>query len=139
LRQLLEDKPFLDNCYPEVARSRGNATARRFLEETMDVTDAAWRGIGSIPASGYTLKPHLAARDARQHFPDYGAHDRKRAGLMPKGCDCARVVLGKIYPNQCRIYGSACTPRTPVGPCMVSDEGACRIWWSNGVRTREVA
>jgi hydrogenase expression/formation protein HypD len=139
LRQVVEGKCFLDNCYPEVARANGNATARRFLAETMDVVDAAWRGIGVIPASGYGLKPHLAARDARLHFPDYGAHDRKRAGLMPKGCDCARVVLGKIYPNQCRIYGSACTPRTPIGPCMVSDEGACRIWWSNGIRTREVA
>jgi len=48
-------------------------------------------------------------------------------------------VLGKIYPNQCRIYGVACTPRNPVGPCMVSDEGACRIWWSSGVRERNVA
>jgi hydrogenase expression/formation protein HypD len=139
LRQLVEGKCFLDNCYPEVARPGGNPTARRFLDETMEVIDASWRGIGAIPASGYGLRPHLAARDARQHFPDYGAHDRKRAGLMPKGCDCASVVLGKIYPNQCRIYGSACTPRTPVGPCMVSDEGACRIWWSNGIRTREVA
>ncbi|MCW8874003.1 MAG: hydrogenase formation protein HypD, partial [Xanthomonadales bacterium] len=60
--------------------------------------------------------------------------DRKRAGEMPPGCDCARVVLGKIYPNQCILYGRACTPRKPVGPCMVSDEGACRIWWANGVR-----
>jgi hydrogenase expression/formation protein HypD len=139
LRQLVEGRRFLDNCYPEVARPGGNPTARRFLDQTMDVVDAAWRGIGSIPASGYALQPHLAARDARLHFPDYGAHDRKRAGLMPKGCDCARVVLGKILPNQCQIYGSACTPRTPIGPCMVSDEGACRIWWSNGIRTREVA
>jgi hydrogenase expression/formation protein HypD len=139
LRQLVEGKCFLDNCYPEVARPGGNPTARRFLDQTMAVVDANWRGIGTIPASGYALQPQLAARDARLHFPDYGAHDRKRAGLMPKGCDCARVVLGKIYPNQCRIYGSACTPRTPVGPCMVSDEGACRIWWSNGIRTREVA
>jgi hydrogenase expression/formation protein HypD len=53
---------------------------------------------------------------------------------MPPGCDCAKVVLGKIYPNECRLYGLACTPRQPVGPCMVSDEGACRIWWANGVR-----
>ena len=45
-----------------------------------------------------------------------------------------RVVLGKIYPNQCVLFGKACTPRNPVGPCMVSDEGACRIWWSSGIR-----
>ncbi|MEW8272221.1 MAG: hypothetical protein AB2718_18230 [Candidatus Thiodiazotropha taylori] len=53
---------------------------------------------------------------------------------MPAGCDCAQVVLGKKYPNQCKLYGTACLPRSPVGPCMVSDEGACRIWWSGGVR-----
>jgi hydrogenase expression/formation protein HypD len=43
-------------------------------------------------------------------------------------------VLGKIYPNECKLYGRACVPRKPVGPCMVSDEGACRIWWASGVR-----
>jgi hydrogenase expression/formation protein HypD len=44
------------------------------------------------------------------------------------------VVLGRIYPNECILYGRACTPRHPIGPCMVSDEGACRIWWASGVR-----
>jgi hydrogenase expression/formation protein HypD len=53
---------------------------------------------------------------------------------MPPGCDCAKVVLGKIKPNECRLYGESCLPRNPVGPCMVSDEGACRIWWASGVR-----
>ena len=52
---------------------------------------------------------------------------------MPPGCDCANVVLGKKYPNECKLYGAACTPRTPIGPCMVSDEGACRIWLSGGI------
>ena len=139
LRQFTDGKRFLDNCYPEVARAGGNPTARRVIEDTLEIVDAPWRGIGNIPASGYRIQEHLADRDARLSFPDYGATDRRRAGLMPKGCDCARVVLGKIYPNQCRIYGTACTPRTPVGPCMVSDEGACRIWWASGVRSPEVA
>ena len=53
---------------------------------------------------------------------------------MPPGCDCAQVVLGKIYPNECRLFGLACKPGNPIGPCMVSDEGACRIWWSGGMR-----
>jgi hydrogenase expression/formation protein HypD len=139
LRQILEGRRFLDNCYPQVVRPGGNPTARHHLQEAMDVVDANWRGVGTIPASGYALKPHLAARDARRAFPAHADAARKRAGEMPRGCDCARVVLGKIYPNQCRIYGVACTPRNPVGPCMVSDEGACRIWWSSGVRERNVA
>jgi len=80
------------------------------------------------------LNPAFAAHDARLQFPSHDDASRKRAGHMPPGCDCARVVLGKIYPNECKLYGRACTPRNPIGPCMVSDEGACRIWWAGGVR-----
>jgi len=134
LRQHLEGRAFLDNCYAHVARPGGNATARATLAETMDIYDASWRGIGNIPGSGFALKPEFAAHDARVRYAIDPDSDRKRAGEMPPGCDCARVVLGKIYPNQCVLYGRACTPRRPVGPCMVSDEGACRIWWAAGVR-----
>jgi hydrogenase expression/formation protein HypD len=134
LRQVIEQRPFLDNCYPQVAKAGGNPTARALLDEVMDVTDAMWRGIGIIPESGFALKPELAHLDARARFSIRPEEDRKRAGEMPPGCDCARVVLGKIYPNECILYGRACTPRKPIGPCMVSDEGACRIWWASGVR-----
>ena len=135
MRQLVEGKCFLDNCYPEVVRPGGNPGAQRQLAATMDVVDANWRGIGVIPQSGYALKPALAAHDASLLYPAFDDALRKRAGQMPPGCDCARVVLGKIYPDQCALYGRACTPRSPIGPCMVSDEGACRIWWASGVRT----
>ena len=134
LRQLIEDRRFLDNCYPEVVRPGGNPTARRHLSQAMEVVDSNWRGVGTIPASGFALRPAYAGQDARQAFPSRGDPARRRAGQMPPGCDCARVVMGKIYPNECRIYGKACTPRTPIGPCMVSDEGACRIWWASGIR-----
>ena len=134
LRQLIEAKPFLDNCYPELARPGGNPAAQAQLKQAMRVTDANWRGIGVIPNSGFFLNPAFAAHDARLRFPSQDDASRKRAGEMPPGCDCARVVLGKIYPNECKLYGRACTPRNPIGPCMVSDEGACRIWWAGGVR-----
>jgi len=136
LRQLVENRRLLDNCYPEVVKPGGNPTARRHLEQVTKVVDAAWRGIGVIPSSGFALRSRYAAHDARLCFPSYESLSRKRAGQMPPGCDCARVVLGKIYPNECVLYGRACTPRNPIGPCMVSDEGACRIWWSSGVRER---
>jgi hydrogenase expression/formation protein HypD len=139
LRQLLDGRRFLDNCYPEVVRPGGNPTARRHLAEAMEVVDATWRGIGVIPRSGYRLREAHQARDARRVFPAYTDASRKRAGEMPPGCDCAKVVLGRIYPNQCRLYGRACTPRNPIGPCMVSDEGACRIWWSGGLRQPDAA
>jgi hydrogenase expression/formation protein HypD len=134
LRQLAEGQVFLDNCYPNVVRPGGNPTARRLLNETLDVTDANWRGIGTIPHSGFAIKAEHRSADAGQRFALDRDAARKRAGEMPPGCDCARVVLGRIYPHQCVLYGKACTPRTPVGPCMVSDEGACRIWWSSGIR-----
>jgi hydrogenase expression/formation protein HypD len=134
LRQLIEKRPFLDNCYPQLVRPEGNRQAQRQLMQVMHVADATWRGIGVIADSGYVLNQAYRAHDARLRFPGYRDTARRRSGEMPPGCDCARVVLGRIYPSQCRLYGNGCTPRQPVGPCMVSDEGACRIWWSGGGR-----
>jgi len=134
LRQLIDNRYFLDNCYPELVRDGGNRSARKQLDKAFDVRDANWRGIGTIGNSGYFVADQFSQHDARRHFPSYADDARKRAGEMPPGCDCAGVVLGKIYPNQCRLYGKACVPRNPIGPCMVSDEGACRIWWANGLR-----
>jgi hydrogenase expression/formation protein HypD len=137
VRQLLEHKPALENCYPEVVLPGGNKTAQFFLQQVLKVDDANWRGIGIIPDSGFSLRDEYAAQDARKALPSYADDSRKRVGEMPPGCDCASVVLGKKYPNQCRLYGLACTPRKPIGPCMVSDEGACRIWWAAGYRDNE--
>ena len=137
IRQLRDGRVFLDNCYPEVVRPGGNREARRQLATVMQVCDANWRGVGVIPDSGFRLRAEFAAHDAREQFSSYADDARKRVGEMPPGCDCAKVVLGKVYPNQCRLYGLACTPRKPAGPCMVSDEGACRIWWSAGYRDNE--
>lgn len=135
LRQLIEGTRFLDNCYPEVVSGSGNRAAKKILTDVMQVQDALWRGVGTIPQSGFGLRKAYQQHDARLRFDTINNDvQRKRAGEMPPGCDCARVVLGKIYPNECRLYGSACTPRAPIGPCMVSDEGACRIWWSTGIR-----
>lgn len=139
LRQARTGRCGLDNCYPETVRAEGNPFARRCLDRVMAVVDAEWRGIGVIPQSGYALRPALARHDARLRHPVL--HDanaiaarRSRAGAMPPGCDCAGVVLGRIPPDRCRLYGTACTPHNPIGPCMVSDEGACRIWWTAGRR-----
>lgn len=135
LRQGLEGRAFLDNCYPALVRPGGNALAQQQLHQAFTVCDAEWRGIGAIPDSGFALSRQFAKHDARTVLSNE-ATSRKREGEMPPGCDCANVVLGRIAPNACKLYGSACTPRQPVGPCMVSDEGACRIWWASGIRER---
>ncbi|MBN8928616.1 MAG: hydrogenase formation protein HypD [Rhodospirillales bacterium 69-11] len=139
LRQRAAGAPVLDNCYPDLVRPGGNPTARARLAEIMQVVDAPWRGIGVIPRSGLVLSDAWARFDATVRFPLAIDTARKRAGAMPPGCACAEVVLGRRAPDQCPLYGRACTPRAPVGPCMVSDEGACRIWWAGGVRRSRVA
>jgi hydrogenase expression/formation protein HypD len=139
LQQLRNGEAHLDNCYGRAVRNGGNPLARRLMNEVFDVVDANWRGIGTIPASGYDLNAAWSSHDAREKYADLADDSRRRVGQMPAGCSCAQVVLGKIYPNACPLYGKACTPRNPVGPCMVSDEGACRIWWAGGVRNDEKA
>ena len=134
LRQRVEGPPFLDNCYAESVRPAGNGIARQCLADTLDVVDANWRGIGTIPASGFQLRPAHAQLDARLKFDLRATQERPAHTEMPPGCDCARVILGKVLPSDCYLYGRACTPRTPIGPCMVSDEGACHVWWTSGVR-----
>jgi len=138
LRQIIEGRPFLDNCYQEFVRPSGNQRAQACLAEHFEDIDGAWRGIGIIPKSGFALQPHWTGHDARVLFPDRLEGVKRRVGEMPPGCDCARVVMGRISPVECRLYSKACTPRTPVGPCMVSDEGACHIWWANGIRSESV-
>ena len=137
LCQWLKGQARLENCYPLAVKAGGNPVAQNALARCFEVVTATWRGIGPIPRSGFELRSEHAAHNARLRFPGYAEQARRHAGEMPPGCDCARVVLGKITPPECRIYGSPCTPRAPVGPCMVSDEGACRIWWSAGVRKEQ--
>ncbi|MBF0368967.1 MAG: hydrogenase formation protein HypD [Magnetococcales bacterium] len=134
LKQIREGTVLVDNCYPASVHPGGNPGARSLLNDIMTVVDAPWRGLGIIPQSGFQLRPPWDRYDARKRFGIQPDADRKRAGAMPPGCDCAQVVMGRIPPNLCRLYGKPCTPRTPIGPCMVSDEGACRIWWSHGSR-----
>lgn len=130
LRQHREENFFLDNCYNSVATRNGNSYAKTLLDKYTHISDAMWRGIGIIPSSGFELKENYQHRDVKHQFPEIQITQHNRLGEMPPGCDCAQVVLGKIYPDQCRLYGKACNPQNPIGPCMVSDEGACRIWWT---------
>lgn len=111
LRQLRKGPRFLDNCYPELARPGGNRRARQQLEQGMDVTDANWRGVGIIPDSGFALNAACSRHDARRQFPSYADDARKCVGEVSPGCDCAKVVLGKSYPNECRLFGVACKPK----------------------------
>ena len=134
LQQSISHKPQLENCYPQAVKTQGNLHAQTLLDRCFKVASSQWRGIGSINNSGFTLVPALAELDARNHYADISLaiHEAYSQNTMPKNCKCAEVVMAKCLPNQCPLYGTSCSPRQPLGPCMVSDEGACRIWWSAG-------
>lgn len=129
VQQQQQGRAEVHNAYPEVVRPKGNQAAQHIMSEVFAIEDANWRGIGTIPASGYVLRAPWQAHDALRQLGDPKQQERRRAGEMPPGCACAEVILAQRLPHECPLYGKPCTPSTPVGPCMVSDEGACHIWW----------
>lgn len=112
------------NLYRRVVRDEGNAKARAMLAEVFDPSDALWRGIGLIPGSGLEISDEYAAFDAKR---DFGI-EIKDCPPLP-GCKCGEVLKGKLAPNLCPLFGKACTPAKPVGPCMVSTEGSCAAYY----------
>ncbi len=128
LRMLKQGKPALINEYARVATPEGNKQAKKAITEAHDVVDAYWRGVGVIPKSGATLRKKYGKHDATTKYginaqPDF-------TDVMP-GCKCGEVVLGKARPTDCPHFMKTCTPTKPYGPCMVSQEGTCRIWAEN--------
>jgi hydrogenase expression/formation protein HypD len=119
LRQLTLDRPACGSVYASVS-PEGNAEARKVIERVFVECDAAWRALGVIPASGLALREEFADQDAARFFdlPDAQPH-------RPTGCRCGEVITGKLAPAECGLFATACTPIDPVGPCMVSSEGAC--------------
>jgi hydrogenase expression/formation protein HypD len=115
------------NGYPRVVRKEGNPAALALIDECFAPCDAAWRGIGVIPGSGLALRPAYSRFDAAMRFrlsiDDAG---------MPRGCSCGDVLKGRIVPSACPLFGEACTPDQPVGPCMVSSEGSCAAYFKYG-------
>jgi hydrogenase expression/formation protein HypD len=123
LEQIGTGKPRVANAYTRVVRPRGNPVARALMNETLEPKDALWRGLGVIPRSGLKLRPKFADLDAEPRFglkPDLSGRDAP-------GCLCGRVLRGVSRPTDCRLFGTRCAPDSPVGPCMVSHEGACLV------------
>ncbi len=132
LRQLREGRAEVENAYSRSVTEEGNLRARELLREVFWVGPATWRGIGEIPASGLYLREEFAKHDAKREF---GVEGRVGEEKTP-GCLCADVLMARAVPTDCPFYGTACTPLTPIGPCMVGAEGACNIWYRYGGRPR---
>lgn len=124
LKQLNEGKPLLENEYVRAVRWEGNVKAQELMKKVFAVVDGRWRGLGTIPSSKFKLRNEYASYDA--HLK-YGVRVEHGVDLQP-GCRCHLVIIGKIKPTECPLFMKACTPQKPVGACMVSSEGTCRIW-----------
>ena len=122
--QRRDDAPAVVNAYPRAVSDQGNPRARALLETYFMPSDALWRGLGLIPDSGLALRPAYERFDAMKRL------DITLPDVPPlPGCRCGQVLKGRITPPQCPLFGKACTPASPVGPCMVSTEGSCAAYF----------
>ncbi len=129
LLQLKEGRADIENEYKRVVSGRGNERARAIMDQVFEPGDALWRGLGSIPMSGLSLRDDYMDFSAARRF---GIDITKymKSDKATSGCRCADVLRGVINPPQCPLFASVCTPTAPQGPCMVSDEGACAAWYT---------
>jgi hydrogenase expression/formation protein HypD len=124
LKQLKENTAKLENEYARAVNWEGNIKAQKVMEEAFKKIDGEWRGLGRLPQSKLQLKESLIEYDAREKFNVKAKSGRD----IPPGCQCHLVLIGKIKPSECPLFMKTCTPQKPMGACMVSVEGTCRIW-----------
>ena len=120
LRQLSDGTVMLENEYRRAVKPDGNELAQKILDACFDAREDVWRGLGRIEGSGLALKEDLAEFDAERRF---GITYSEKP--HPTACRCGEVITGRLRPEKCPLFGVRCTPEDPVGPCMVSSEGAC--------------
>ena len=125
LRQLVKREYRIENEYTRSVRWEGNTLAMSTALKVFELEDGLWRGIGVIGESAFEFRREYRSVDAREI---YGIEKPLKEDYMPSGCKCADIIIGKAVPTDCPLYMQTCTPQKPVGPCMVSVEGTCRIW-----------
>ena len=125
--QLSAGKAELKSMYSAVVTEKGNTAAQQIVNDYFEPVDGLWRGLGKIEKSTLALKDSYSQFDA---FKRFGISEEPSEEL--KGCRCGEVLCGLIEPPECALFGRACTPREPIGPCMVSSEGACAAWFKYG-------
>ncbi len=127
LTALEEGRTGVENQYTRAVTREGNRAAQRLVGQVFEVCDRAWRGIGTIPASGYRLRPEFAAFDAEQRFGVAGV----TAQESPL-CIAGQILRGLKKPHECSAFGTVCKPEHPLGAPMVSSEGACAAYYQYG-------
>jgi hydrogenase expression/formation protein HypD len=134
LTELVKEKrPEVFNAYPRCVTRDGNGPAQRTLWEVFRKRTGRWRGIAEVRDGNLDLRPELGRLDARRRFAIDTAPVRDDdAAAEAAGCICGSIMLGLARPTDCPLFGKACLPESPVGACMVSSEGSCRIWHTYG-------
>ncbi len=126
VRQVNEGRHEVENQYGRAVRVEGNESAKRDVAEVFELRKTfEWRGLGQVPYSALRLKARYGEFDAERRFALRDAPARE----VP-GCQCGAVLRGVKQPLECRLFGTVCTPETPMGSCMVSPEGACSAYWT---------
>lgn len=138
--QLEQGRAEVENAYPRAVTPEGNPTARELLDEVFEVCDRDWRGIGELPASGWRLRPAFGQLDAEARFADLSAPSTDAVGgfggiadpdAAVPACRSGEVLQGLITPDRCEAFGTRCTPHSPLGATMVSDEGTCAAYYAH--------
>ena len=128
VKQISEGRAEVENQYTRVVRPNGNTKALQVMAQTMELRPFfEWRGLGFITHSALKLRPEFAQWDSELKYEVPGLRVAD-----PKACQCGEVLKGVIKPWECRVFGTACTPETPIGTCMVSPEGACAAYFNYG-------
>ncbi len=126
LEQIILNKPYVANQYTRIVTQEGNPQAKKAISRVFKRADADWRGFGVIPDSGLKLKDTYARFDTSRAF----SITSNRVKIKPvKQCRCSDVLKGLILPSDCPLFAKACQPDNPVGPCMVTSEGSCNVYY----------
>ncbi len=125
LRQLRDKKFDSINEYSRVVKPEGNLIAQKIIEDVFEPVSSPWRGIGRIYDGGLVIKEKYQEFDADKKY-DIKIESSQD---IPPGCSCHLVMVGKLYPYECQLFRKECTPINPIGPCMVSQEGTCSIYY----------
>jgi len=124
LEQCTEGGGRVINQYSRVVKACGNLRAQALMQKYLEPCDAYWRGIGSLPSSGFAIRSEYADCDAALRF---GLNIE--SGEEASDCRCGQVIKGVVKPSDCLLFATRCTPEDPVGPCMVSSEGSCSAYY----------
>ncbi len=129
VRLIRAGRPEVVNCYPRCVSREGNLPALAKLWQVFDVVGGNWRGIATVPRGNLELRPAFAHANARHRFRiDTALVGGASTNLLAEHCICGKIMSGLAKPSDCPLFGRECRPESPVGACMVSSEGSCKIW-----------